>query len=579
LPAVPAPVAVSGAPTAVAAALVKATADSVKDTTPVWLAAYRAFGVPVIDRRVKTKPADPVGPFWSQVWSVGQISRNPTSFWGTDAVRILTVGAKGLDQQTAAKTMLADLRADAASADPGRQTFARFLAGKLMANGGADPLVASTTAEATRWDPATTLLARWVLFRQWLRAAAAKLPHAAAYQPPGTHVADLVAWREPAATPNGNTPCSNFLGSEEATTWGQWIAGKIGGGFPGFGGLIQEVLAVGGTAADKAAAEIAGWGIAGADAVAGVISLIAEVSAAEVNLHWDTPLLKRNKKPSDGEGGNWAMTVEVYYDFPKLDQDNPTVCALSAVANALGVGFTMPVHRAPLAGAELVLEPGKNVPDKVLIDTDSMKYTLDSDGMAQVKVKGARQPKDLPNTAREVQDEFGLKFSAQPEPETVQSLLNTFLDSASLTLTLMGAPVDKAGVLGGMSDVILDILKTMHYNIDEQIIPFTDFRVGPYTVTGHVGPIQFSGIVDDIEKPFTLQVSGDPTVADTALLDPKAGTITGSQPKFGTTVTTKGTFALTETNDGYTASGTVKTCIVIGDCRSGDLHLTFTPLN
>ena len=59
---VPAPVAVSGWSEAVAVALVKATADSVTDTTPGWLAAYHAFGVPVIDRRATTQPVDPVGP-------------------------------------------------------------------------------------------------------------------------------------------------------------------------------------------------------------------------------------------------------------------------------------------------------------------------------------------------------------------------------------------------------------------------------------------------------------------------------------------------------------------------------------
>jgi hypothetical protein len=180
--------------------------------------------------------------------------------------------------------------------------------------------------------------------------------------------------------------------------------------------------------------------------------------------------------------------------------------------------------------------------------------------MAQVRVKGQQQPKDLPDSAKEVQDEFGLNFSAQPEAETAQSLLNTFLDSVSLTMTLMGAPVDKAGVFGGLSDVVLDILKTLHYSFDEQIIPFTDYR-SSYVISGGVGPVTLSGTVDDIEQPFAVHVS-TPEGETTATFDPADHQVTGSMTWHGVKLTTKGDFApLTETKTGYTSEGMLFTCI------------------
>ena len=564
LPAVPTRASVSGSPTAVAAALVKATADSVKDTAPGWLAAYHAFGVPVIDWRATTKPADPVGPYWSQVWSVGQISRDPTSFWGTDAVAVLTLGATGVDQQAAAATMLADLRADAASADPARQTFARFIAGKSLANRGADPLAPSTTAAATRWDPATMLLARWVLLREWFAAAAAKLPHTAAYDTSSARVVEMAAWRVPAATPNGNTPCSNFLGSDEATSWGQWVAGKIGGGFPGFDGLIQSMLGAGGTAADKTASELAGKFIGHANLAASLLSLIAELSAVKLDTHFESGSypLKRHKDASDGE--TLVLGVELTYDFPAMDQDNPSVCALSAIANAAGIGFTMPTDKAPISGAEVLAAPGKNMPDKIYFGgPNDLKFTVGADGQGTVTVLGHARKKKLPDSAKEAPDEFSIEFSAQPEPVTAQTLLNLMLDGASLS--------------AGIVPAAMDVARTLHYDFDDTFLPFVDYKVS-YVVTGGVGPVTVTGTVDDIDKPFTLQVS-TPEGATTANYDPVDGKVTGSMTWNGVKLTTKGDFSpLTETKTGYASDGMIFTCIQpVNQCSPiGNAHLIFT---
>lgn len=138
LPQPPRPISLTGRdPTAVAAELVAATADALPDVSPGWLAAYAAFGVPVTDSRTGQRPADPVGPRWAQVWSVGQTSRGKVRVPLADVARSL---AGGFGDPVSGDVVLADLRAGATSGNAATQTLARFVAAKSLAAGGTDPL-------------------------------------------------------------------------------------------------------------------------------------------------------------------------------------------------------------------------------------------------------------------------------------------------------------------------------------------------------------------------------------------------------------------------------------------------------
>jgi hypothetical protein len=205
------------------------------------------------------------------------------------------------------------------------------------------------------------------------------------------------------------------------------------------------------------------------------------------------------------------------------------------------------------------------MPDRVYFGgADDLKFTVADDGTAPVHVKGHSRAKKLPKSAKKYSDEFGINFSAQPEAVTAQTLLNILLDGASLD----------AGALSGASDVA----KTLHYDFGETFIPYYDYKAS-YVVTGGVGPVTVSGTVDEIDKPFTLQVTA-PDSSGTATFFPETGKIEGTSTWHGTLMTTTGDFVLTETDTGYTSTGPVVSCLHEGaatPCSNmGDLNLTFT---
>jgi hypothetical protein len=571
VPALPAPVAVSGSPSAVAAALAKATADSVKDTTPGWLAAYRYLGIPVIDPRTVKAGADPVGPRWAQVWSIGQVSRDKGAVSGVDAAVVLSLGTT---PSVPATTLMADLRSDASSTSPRRQTLARFLAAKSLANGGADPLVTTTTADQTRWDPASLQLAQWVLLREGLSASlpktgsGARLPAASRHAATPAYAVVPATLTAPSLTGAGGTPCSEFFGSSDATSWINYVAGKIGGGVgiaggPSLPGLLEGILGVGGTAADKAASEVVGTFIGRAGAAASLISLIAELSALSVDVHEDE-IVHRKREVEDGGPG--SISIDLSYDFAAMDADKPTVCALTTIANALGVGLSLPADKAPISGAEVLASPGHNMPDKVQFSGDAQKFSLDDNGHGVINVLGRKRPKELPQSAKEVEDDFDLNLEAQPEGVTAQTLLTIFLDGLALSPT-------------GAISAAADIAKTFHYSLGNFSFLFYDYHVH-YTASGGAGPVSITGSVDNIEAPFDLKVVS-PGATGTVTLYPagtQGGTLHGkSKLGFGSEIS-DGSYTMAETKTGFIATGTVVSCLTITKACSPEstFQITFT---
>ena len=204
------------------------------------------------------------------------------------------------------------------------------------------------------------------------------------------------------------------------------------------------------------------------------------------------------------------------------------------------------------------------MPDKIYFGgPNDLKFTVGADGQGTVTVLGHARKKKLPDSAKEAPDEFSIEFSAQPEPVTAQTLLNLMLDGASLS--------------AGIVPAAMDVARTLHYDFDDTFLPFVDYKVS-YVVTGGVGPVTVTGTVDDIDKPFTLQVS-TPEGATTANYDPVDGKVTGSMTWNGVKLTTKGDFSpLTETKTGYTSDGMIFTCIQpVNQCSPiGNAHLIFT---
>lgn len=525
LPSVPQTAPLSGTdPTARAAELVAATADDVADVGPGWLAAYAEFGVPVLDPRDRQEPVDPVGPAWSRVWSVGQISRGTSTVPAYDAARALSFG---LTPGTTGEALLADLRAGATSEDPQTQTLARFIAGKSVSSGWQDPLDPSATVEGVAFDAATIQMIGWVVLRDALLRSVTPDEIAAA-QVTGSAAGPAIAEIVPAVNPGvgSGKPCSEAFGDSDQTSWINWVVGKIGNGIggafngPGLPALVVTVLqGLESLGQDVRPAielsEKVAQIINHANVIASIASLIAQVNALTLDVSpqdkvdgQGNPLAPedqefvRNKEASDG--ATQKINVRLTYDFNLLDIDKPIACAVTFLINALGVGLSVPKDGARVGGAEILASPGLNMPEKIYFGgPQDLKFSTNPQGEGVVTVLGHARKKSLPESARRKPSEFSLYFSAQVEEVGLQSILNTLIDGLAVNV-------------GGVLSSAVDIAKTMHYDFDDPyVLPYVDWETVGYRVDT-VWPgssYRFTGTICDIAKPFVLQTDGSASSA------------------------------------------------------------------
>lgn len=454
----------------------------------------RQLSIPVIAvSGESTIPGDPVGPRWDEVWSIGGLSRGRATIPLTDVARVL-----GWDATTAADpvTLLADLRAAVSSTDPRVQTFGQLVAGKSLQNGGADLRDPAVTADQVWLDAATIQLVNWVVARDVLVAV---IPVDAVA--PGVSTTGGPGQSRPLLTAAG-TPCAESLGTADQTSWINWVVNKLGGGV-GFGDVslpgvvdlwVTEAtrLTEGAAAAQKAGGRAAAM-VGRLNLAASLLSLIAQVNAITVNGVMNPDTLIRHREASDGDKAE--VRVDLSFDSSSFDGNDPGFCALSLLSNALGVGLSLPADGAKLSGVEVLVTPGQNFPDRVYFgDSGDLKRVTDQGGSITIVVQGHARPKTLPQTAKERLDEFGLRYAAQVEEVTAQSLLNIFMDGLSLA--------------GGVPSGALDVARTLHFDLGEFAYRFIDYETGYRVDQTWLGGYRLSGEVCDLEQPFVIRADG-----------------------------------------------------------------------
>lgn len=463
LPAVAVPTALAGAdPATRVVELLAATSDELDDVDAGWAAVYAELGIPLIDSAgASTIAGDPIGPRWDHVWSIGGLSRGAMTVPLSDLGATLSFEeAEPIDPEV----LLADVRSAAVSTDPGVQTFGLFVAGKALANGGSDPLDPAVTADQVALDAATIQLISWVAARDAFQVSA--MADLAAYSPPA-------GFANPARRAGGSVPCSEALGTADETSWINWLAGKAGGGVGVDGvvstpGLVEALVArvtqatQGIDAAKQLAAKAAKF-INRFNFVASVLSLAAQVNAVQVNPSMDPDPLIRRRESRDGKTANVSLGLS--FSANALDGNKQALCALSIVANVMGVGLSFPPDGAPLANVEVIVTSGRNFGTKVYFGAKAdRKRVTDGKGLVDIEVQGKARKKDLPQTAPARNDEFGLNLATQVEELTGQSILNVFIDGLSLG----------AGAPSG----IVDVAKSLHFDLGEYIFRFVDYDSG-----------------------------------------------------------------------------------------------------
>ena len=358
---------------------------------------------------------------------------------------------------------------------------------------------ANATPENAIIDLPTVQMIAWIVMRGELFRAAASGKTIGAITPPEPF--RMAMFQRPGGNPASQLPCSEKMDDADSTYWTNWLMNKvIGGGvqLPGmtkaFSSLLekfQKVMEVKTTLIDKTSATITKMNV-----ISGLLSLLMQIAAMEIEPKQIPDPMIRTKDTNRGKDG--TIELQLYSAPEKIPDGNELgACMGSFFLNALGISFSFPA-KGPIAGAEMTVSGGVGFPNLVLFNTEgtnSMRRWTDKNGVAEYKLFGAPQKRDLPKTVKPVDKEFSVHVKAQPEEAGLNSMLNIFFGG----LTFGTAP-SKAGGFGSA----IDIAKGFQYDMGEYYFNLTDWKTNGYRATGQDGEVVYSGVICDLEKPFEV---------------------------------------------------------------------------
>ena len=545
----------------------------------VWLGVYEAAGIPVFDESgaaLTDTGDDPVGaPYWS-VWYASGMDLPLRGMTLDDAGKILTSMPDGTYDAAAGGILLSDLRQSAQSDDPQARLLALFVRQRMLAGSiGQDMLLAEASPDALRIDPATVQLLHFALARSLLVEIARTEPQSSTT---GGRVYASFSL-QPAFSPALSKPrCADIFGSEDTTAAVNWLMNKFYNGLSvpgvkGLPGMTETALKQFGVSAGKI--ERLNTFMQRANAIGMLLSLYMQIHALQVDGEMTKPgPLIRTKKTSDGERG--GITWHLYYDKEKIPDGNQLwACMANFISNAFGVTFAVPPSE-PVAGADIIFAPGENIPEKVLFDSSNTNYriTTDANGNAELKLIGTRQKKDLPDSSPPYDDTFSMVVSAQIEATTGSSLVNMFMDS--LGFVVMPGPAAAVAPL-------VDLMKTLHYELGEYQFLLTDWRAG-YTASGGQGIEIIGTICGGLDAPFHLEGAvpdGSNVTFSYAPSNDKGGSYTYSGSGGGFSFSGSGSYTIAETDSDVLILTQTDTrgCVNTpqGGCKEYTNTVTLTP--
>jgi hypothetical protein len=478
-----------------AAALAKAVKPGGRKALAPLLAAYRIAGIPVIGANGKPLPgfaADEVGPGWWQVWlSAGGKPSFAVSL--ADATKLLVAipKAPSLDTTAMATAALADLRAMAVDTDPHVRFFARFLVDLSAARSGLDPLDPATGPEGVQLSPIAVEFFTAGALRN-LAIASVRASRAAAISAgygiasdatvaPGGPLSDATVapggLLSAAAAPPAANPCNPTGDLEVASYWTQWIASKISGGVnvflmeKGLKSFIDMIIAT--PAWAEGAGKAAGW----VGSAMSALTFYAELSSLKATVVVAPKPLVRTKHTSPA-GDPGVVTATLSYDLKGSQLDGGTGIAncLLVFANAIGIQAAFPSDGA-VSGAMLEFQGGNGFVQQIANASSFVRFShpadqaiqaTDANGKAVIDIEGMEQRREIPASVVGYTRTASIRVLAQPEEENARSIASMFWDSLVALQT---------GAIGAAAPII-DVLKTIRYDLGETSFPVTDWRTG-----------------------------------------------------------------------------------------------------
>jgi hypothetical protein len=504
-----------------------------------WLGLYDALGIPVIGQdglKLGSTGDDPIGPQYWQIWYASGLDKKGRGIPLSDAGRLLAVGTPEMDGATLGATLLNDLRLALKSSDPQVRLMGMFIRERIKRwPSHLDIQDASVKPENAIIDLPSVQMITWIAMRGALMQSAHNIAGFIQQPDRDYRVAALLQSQGQLTT---TTPCSAILGNSDVTYWANWTLRKVaarGLQLPGMEkaipGLVERLLQTLTKGIEKGrAAEMVGTmrnGLAWLNAVTSVLTLAMRLAAMEITAVQEPDPLVRTHGTNHGKEGKITFFLSANPQKPsaasEVDPDGNALgnCLGSFLASAAGLTMSFP-PAGPIAGAELQFEGGEGFPNLVLFGNynDVFPKATNSNGEASIDVIGHSQKNQIPDSAKPVDKEFSIIVSAQPEAYNGNTIVNTFFNG----FTFGVRPNAPSGITA-----IVDILKTVHWDLGEQVFRLTDWQQSGYRATGGDGPTTYSGTICSLDKEFTVIGHNGPldlTFKFTPSGDGRAGTAT-----------------------------------------------------
>jgi len=479
-----------------AAAFAAAIAPEGEGRLAAWLALYEALGIPVLDdsgAALGSTDDDPIGPRYWRVWYTAELTQSKMGFSLADYVGLFGLQEDGLDVDSAAEALLADLRAGLSAEDERAGLFAHVIA-EVVADGPrpADLADESLTAKEIHLPVHGAELLTWSIVRDLVLALAPTEDSWAGLPTTGVRLAasrpaDLPGIALPPSMPKEK--CSEAAGSDELTFWLNWVLNKMGGGLSlgpistkGFVEIVQEHL---GTSESKIKKTQKATSVV--NSVTSLITLLMQLEAMKLTATMSPDPVERERQ-ANREGKEATITFELRSDPGEVDGDQTWACLTSFVLNAFGVGLGLP-PKEPISGAGIRPEGRRGFGDYVLFrDASHRQLYTDGNGRAQVVVTGKARTKEVERNAKPKLREFSIHVEAQPGAVGGRNLFETFFAGFGFGL---------GGSRGGdLVSGAIEVAKTMHWSMGEHSFVMRDWDLGAYqfdftgreTFTSPLGP-------------------------------------------------------------------------------------------
>lgn len=543
-----------------------------------WLGLYDALEIPIINQdgtALGRITDDPLGPEYWEVWYASEMDNNARGISLADGARILATLSPGFDPAIAPELLLRSLRESLKSKEARTALLGEFVRERIRrGQSKADISDPSATPDKMIIDIGTLELVTWMIIRDVIYKSAPRATAQTTSNQPPPVIMLLQNAKQLGKKSEPRPPCSaRFGGSYEDAEIEKILIKnqdateiKVSYAVGEYSQKLRESLGLK-FEGDKEIKE--------ALSRVGRLGLMLKLAFALLGINLasvqEPDPLERTRDAQPGKDGKivWAARTEKLPEGAGSSAEPRYACfGLYFLTN--GIKFEFP-RVGRMADLRLRFEGRKGFPELVTFTQrwgtqgpDTAEESTNSSGEVTTLVSGSPQTRKIPDSAQAVNKEFSIRVSAVAERAGGDVKIGGF--------TFKSGNGDFNGIWNDLAPV--------RFELGEYVFRLTDWKQQGYWASGNFGPNNFSGVICDLEKPFSVNVS-NPFMPKFSFTPLSADGGTWAYPYVGVSGSGGGSYVV----EGYpnptalivTGSGTV--VAPVSGTGAGTVKVVLTPLD